>query len=587
MPDDDLIDDAQLQSLIAEILETEGRGGQVDRDAFANQHPEHADSLRDFFAIHDRMKSAADVDPPTLAVDSSLEESIRSGCTAEEPATIPPQPADHDAATLPPTDGLPQTESAAEVHVAHRTTGKCHVFGDYELIEEIARGGMGVVFRARQTNLNRIVALKMILAGDLAGEEEVRRFRSEAEAAAQLEHPGIVPIHEVGSVGNQHFYTMNFVEGAGLDQYRGHGIKDPARAARIMQQVAEAVDYAHVHGIIHRDLKPANVLLDRSGVPHITDFGLAKRTDAATDLTRTGQILGTPGYMAPEQAAGESKVIGAPADIYALGGLLYFALTGRPPFQAANVLDTLVQSLESEPTMPRRIDPNIPKPLEQICMRCLERDPSDRYASASEVARDLDRFLQGQPVHARPPTGIERLRRFARRSPALSVHLVALGLLLFVAQMRFLWTETRDWPLHYQITGLLTGWMLISVLLHLTGRSKTSEGVAGTALLCIDAALITVLIGLMSDRQTHPGPLLIGYPLIIVSGAMFFHVPRVVLVTIASILSYVSLLIVEPHLRQPLHYQVCFLIMLLAIAACMIHQVRRVRTLSDYFESRR
>ena len=303
-------------------------------------------------------------------------------------------------------------------------------FGNYELLEEISRGGMGVVYRARELRLNRTVALKMILAGELAGEHEIRRFRAEAEAAAQLEHPGIVPIHEIGSVGSQHFYTMSFVDGSGLDQFRDEGFCDHARAARVLQLVAEAVDHAHQHGIVHRDLKPANVLLDEEGIPRITDFGLAKRTDSSSDLTRTGQILGTPGYMAPEQAAGESNRIGAPADIYSLGALLYFALTGRPPFQAANVLDTLVQSMQSEPTLPRTVDPTIPRALEQICMRCLERDPADRYASAGDVARDLDRFLQGKPVHAQPPTISDRVRRFARRAPVLCVHLIALSLLI-------------------------------------------------------------------------------------------------------------------------------------------------------------
>lgn len=460
-------------------------------------------------------------------------------------------------------------------------------FGGYELLEEINRGGMGVVYRARELRLNRIVALKMILAGEFAGEDHVRRFRLEAEAAAQLEHPGIVPIHEIGAVGGQPFYTMSFVEGAGLDQFGEHGVPDITRAARIIQQVAEAVDYAHQHGIVHRDLKPANILVDEEGFPRITDFGLAKRTDGSSDLTRTGQILGTPGYMAPEQAAGESKEIGAAADIYSLGGLLYFVLTGRPPFQAANVLDTLVQSLQGEPTLPRMLNRSVPRPLEQICMRCLERAPAERYLSAGEVAKDLDRFLQGQPVHARPPTAVERLRRFARRAPALSVHLVALSLLLLVAQLRYMMAKEVDLGLHLKIAGSLLLWIVVCVGLHWTGRKKSLERIAGTIQLCADAVLLTLLLALMSARGAPPGQLLIGYPLIIVGGAMFFDVRRVVVVTIAASLSYLGLLIAEPQLIQPVHYHVCFLIMLLAIAGCLVHQVRRVRTLSDYFQSRR
>jgi serine/threonine-protein kinase len=459
-------------------------------------------------------------------------------------------------------------------------------FGDFELIEEVSRGGMGVVYRARELQLNRIVALKMILAGELAGEEDVKRFRAEAEAAAQLEHPGIVPIHEIGSVGGQHYYTMSFIDGAGLDQFKGSGVRDPKSAARIVQQVAEAVDYAHTRGIVHRDLKPANVLMDAEGIPRITDFGLAKRTDASGELTRTGQILGTPGYMAPEQAAGESKFIGAAADIYALGALLYFLITGRPPFQSANVIDTLVQSLESEPTMPRNLNSSVPRPLEQICMRCLERDPADRYTSAAEVAQELNRFLQGEPVQARPPTATERVRRFARRSPALTVHLVALALLILVAQLRYLLAETDPW-LHAKVMGSLFLWLGFSVLSHVVSSNDRSERIAGTVLLCVDAAMITVLLALMCEPGSPPGPLLIGYPLMVVAGALYFHVNRVVIVTIASVVSYLSLLVAEPYLVEPIHYHVCFLIMLLAIAGCLLHQVRRVRTLSDYFQSPR
>ncbi len=512
-------------------------------------------------------KNCDDIDP-LPAADSSLED-----------PTIPPGSLGEDPA-------LALTEPALK-HSAPKMGDNLRYFGNYELVEEIARGGMGVVFKARQINLNRVVALKMILAGELAGEEEVKRFKSEAEAAAQLDHPGIVPIHEIGSIGGQHFYTMSFVDGPALSQFQSTGMKDPLAAARLVQQIAEAVEYAHLHGIVHRDLKPANVLLDEHAYPRITDFGLAKRTDSTGELTRTGQILGTPGYMAPEQAAGETKGIGAPADIYAVGGLLYFTLTGRPPFRAANVIDTLVQSLESEPTMPRSLNPEIPKPLEQICMRCLERDPADRYASAGEVAKDLDRFLQHQPVQARPPTPLERIRRFARRSPTFSVHLVALGLIFIVTQLRYVSSPDGDFSFHLQVSGLLVMWILLSVGLQLLGRSERSEHLSGTLLLCIDAALVTVLFGMMSNPDVPLGPLLIGYPLIIVSGAMFFHVRRVVLVTIASIVSYLALLVVEPSLRQPMHYHVCFLIMLLAIAACMVHLIRRVRMLSDYFETRR
>ena len=220
-------------------------------------------------------------------------------------------------------------------------------------------------------------------------------------------------------------------------------------------------------------------------------------------------------------------------------------------------------------------------------MRCLERAPEDRYASAAEVAEDLDRFLQGQPVQAQPPTRGERLRRFARRAPALAAHLVALGLLLTVAQARYLTTSDGELGLHLQVTALLLLWIGISVGLHWIGSSKAAERIAGTTLLCVDAMLITVLIGLLSEPDAPPGPLVAGYPLIIVGGAMYFHLRRVIVVTAAAITSYVALLVAEPYLADPLHYHISFIIMLLTIAFCVGHQVRRVKTLSDYFESRR
>ncbi|XZE53011.1 serine/threonine-protein kinase [Planctomycetaceae bacterium SH139] len=561
--------DDTFEEIVADALVREGHGEAVDREELIKQHPDLAHSLHAFFANHDRLRDlAGGADPTTSAgVGSSGPKRTSAGGALE-------------ATTLGSVD---EELGAGERPVICAQTRH---FGDYELLDEIARGGMGVVYRARQVNLNRIVALKMILAGRLASQEDVKRFRVEAEAAAHLDHPGIVPIYDISSVDGQYYYTMGFVEGVRLDQLSIEELRDPRRAARIVKQLAEAVEYAHKHGIVHRDLKPANVLLDQDGSPKITDFGLAKRMELAADLTRTGQILGTPGYMAPEQAAGESKLIGTPADIYALGGLLYFLLTRRPPFQAANVIDTLVQSLESEPTLPSRVSKVVPRQLEQICMRCLEREPSNRYPSAAHIAADLDRFLQGQPIQARPPTAVEQLRRFTRRAPALTVHVAVISLLIVIAQARYL-IVGADQTLHVKIISTLTIWIGFAWLLHLISRSDRSEHVAGTALLCIDAVMITVVLSLMCEPGSPPGPLLIGYPLIVVAGAMFFYVRRVVIVTIAAAASYLCLLWLEPYLVEPAHYHICFLVMLGAIAFSLVHQVRRVRMLSDYFEYQR
>ncbi|MFP6764112.1 MAG: serine/threonine-protein kinase, partial [Planctomycetaceae bacterium] len=303
--------------------------------------------------------------------------------------------------------------------------------GEYELLQEIARGGMGVVYKARQSRLNRIVELKMILSGQLASQDDVQRFYIEAEAAASLEHPGIVPIYEIGEHEGQHFFSMGFIDGAGLDVQVKDGPMAPREAAAVTQQVCEAIAYAHSQNVIHRDLKPANVLIDGTGQAKVTDFGLAKKTDADSGLTGTGQILGTPGYMPPEQASGETDTIGPAADIYSLGAILYALLTGRPPFQSANVMDTLVAVLEQEPVTPRQLNPALDQDLETICLKCLEKDAGRRYATTDELVAELGRYLNGEPIHARPIGKLERGWRWCKRKPALA-GLVALAVLLLL-----------------------------------------------------------------------------------------------------------------------------------------------------------
>jgi tetratricopeptide (TPR) repeat protein/tRNA A-37 threonylcarbamoyl transferase component Bud32 len=312
-------------------------------------------------------------------------------------------------------------------------------FGDYDLLQELARGGMGVVYKARQRKLDRLVALKMILTGQLASPTDVQRFYTEAAAAAQLDHPGIVPVYEVGKLQGQHFFSMGYVEGGSLAARVKDGPLPPREAAALVQKIAEAVAYAHGHGIIHRDLKPANVLLDGNGQPRVADFGLAKRLTGDSQLTGTGQVMGTPSYMPPEQAQGKVQDIGPTSDVYSLGAILYFLLTGRPPFQAASVMETLRQVLEREPVAPRQLNPGVDRDLETICLKCLEKPPARRYASAAALVEDLRRHAAGEPILARPLGSGERLWRWCRRNPRLAGAAAAVSLLLLVVSVGSTW----------------------------------------------------------------------------------------------------------------------------------------------------
>ena len=374
VPTSDAERDSQLARLIDELLEAARQGQTPPFDEVARQYPHLAVELRELWAT------------AQLADDlGSL----------------------HDEITILPgvhvMPGLVVT--APKLDVAGPSV---RIFGDYELLTEIGRGGMGVVYRARQVSLGRIVALKVLLRGEHASSGDIARFLHEAAAAAALDHPHITPVYEVGEQEGQPYFSMKYVEGTTLSRRLLDGPIGPREAAALLAPVCRAVAAAHAGGILHRDLKPSNILIDRDGQPLITDFGLAKRTAAAGDsdgdllsLTQTGAILGTPSYMAPEQAAGRRGAVGPTTDVYSLGAILYQMLTGRPPFQAATPFETVMLVLEQDPLPPRLLNPLADSDLEMIALKCLQKPQELRYQSANALADDLEAYLANEPISAR------------------------------------------------------------------------------------------------------------------------------------------------------------------------------------------
>ncbi len=412
----------RLDDVIAAYLQAVETGQAPSREEMLARHLDLASELTAFFADQDRFARLA---PPLKAL-----------VTAVRP---------EKANTERPAPGT-----------------RIGYFGDYELLEEIARGGMGVVFKARQNSLRRIVALKMIRAIHTTSPADLRRFYAEAEMIAMLDHSHIVPIHEIGEFQGQHYFTLKLIDGGNLTQRlddvglphidRKTG-KDPrgrvwrpdeiadrqAAIARVMIPIAQAVHYAHERGLLHRDLKPANILLDAKGQPHITDFGLAKQLQDDPGLTQSGAIVGTPSYMAPEQASGKREALTTAVDVYSLGAILYELLTGRPPFRAETPLDTLRQASEREPIRPGSLNPHVNTDLETICLKCLQKEPSQRYASALAMADDLQRFVDHEPVHARRRRLGDGVCKWAWRHRRAIVIVSALVFLLLLLFMSTIW----------------------------------------------------------------------------------------------------------------------------------------------------
>jgi tetratricopeptide (TPR) repeat protein len=346
------------------------------------------------------------------------------------PASVTFSATDTNCARLPPPPPGHVPSLEAQTLAPSATPAPIPAIPGYEILGVLGRGGMGVVYQARQTRLQRLVALKMILAGGHASDAQLARFRTEGEAAARLQHPNVVQVHEVGDHQGLPFYALEYVAGGSLAG-RLDGTPWQSRpAAQLVETLARAVHAAHQHGIVHRDLKPANVLLAADGAPKITDFGLAKLLDSGAGPTSTGDVMGTPSYMAPEQSGQCVQPIGPATDVYALGAILYELLTGRPPFKSATALETVYQVIHQEPVPPRQLQPKAPRDLETICLKCLQKEPARRYASALALADDLRRFLQDQPIQARPAGKLKRLGRWCRRNPKVAGLVTALVLVV-------------------------------------------------------------------------------------------------------------------------------------------------------------
>src|SRR5947209_14530391 len=359
---------------------------------------------------------------------SDAPEGLCTRCVLKIALAMPPKASVAGVADPGSVDKLSRGEVTA-VRDGKRGTRAAELLGelgDYELLEEIGRGGQGVVFRARQKSLNRTVALKVISLGQWASKAHLKRFRLEAEAAARLEHPGIVPIHEVGERDGSCYFSMKFIEGGQLDEVARREPIPIRRAVELMANVARTVHYAHEHGILHRDIKPGNILLDTKGEAHLTDFGLARLVESESSVTHTLDVLGTPSYMAPEQAIGNNAAVSSTTDIYGLGAVLYQLLTGQPPFAGGATYETIKLLLDTEPRQPRLLNPKIDRDLSTICLKCLQKDSKRRYPSALPLAEDLERWLRHEPIQARRTGIFTRGRKWVRRKPAVAALIASL-----------------------------------------------------------------------------------------------------------------------------------------------------------------
>ena len=422
---------------------------------------------------------------------------------------------------------------------------RCGRFGHYEISGVIARGGMGVIYRAFDTRLKRDVALKTILVGAFASEEERHRFRTEAEAAARLDHPNVVPIYDVGEIDGVLYYSMKLVKAGTLSERIQRDPPSPVDCAVLVEKLARGIAGAHALGIIHRDLKPLNVLIDDRGEPVIVDFGLARRLDGASITTHPGAILGTPAYMAPEQASGEP--VNATADLYSLGTILYELLTGKPPLKGPTLHETIQLLLHQEPTPPRMLVRGVPRELERICLRCLEKRPDKRYQSAIELADDLARWQRGDELSTASRNHLDRLRRWGRRRPEIAARLAGQVAITLITQINFFLRETNPRPaIHWTITSFELLWIVATIALSSLEHPQRPVVWFRAIWSLLDVILLTALLEILDAAGSS---LIVGYALLIVASGFWNRASLVALTTALSVLGY-ALLLASAHMRD-------------------------------------
>jgi len=456
-------------------------------------------------------------------------------------------------------------------------------FAGYELLEEVGRGGMGVVYKARQLQPSRTVAIKMIRAGTFASGADIERFHTEAEATANLEHDGVVPIYEVGEHNGEHFFSMKFVEGQSLAMRFESGDLPRREALELLKAVCDAIAHAHERGIVHRDLKPSNILLDGRGRPWVTDFGLAKYLGRDSTLTTAGDVMGTPGYMSPEQAAGQADSAPTASDVYSLGAILYQILTGLRPIQTdesdgANLLDTLRQVQEADIAPPRSINRQIPRDLDTICMKCLEKEPQGRYPTAGELADDLGRYLEDEPILARPVSVLRMIFRWARRQPGLATTWAAIAAFytyhLVCCYVLRLPDMTREF--HLTSTAVVATWCVGAWYFQRRLERSGGKPIYLFLWITMEVALVTVLLFSTDGPRSA---LAILYHLLVAGAVLRLRTDLVGYTTVLALVGYLSHVLYaaayRPEMRPSLQEVVPFTITLGLVGLIQYFALRR------------